>query len=93
LPTALVQQSGYGAWKRPMSATAVSLFPIFLVLLVAAGALWVYQDASAHEKRGKPVYFSAGSLEINAPTVWAVGCLVLCVVFVPLYITCRRTAD
>ena len=76
-----------------MTTTAVSLLPIFLVLLVAAGTLWVYQDASAHEKRGSPVYFSAGSLEINAPAVWAVGCLVLCVIIVPLYITCRRTAD
>ncbi|NUP50144.1 MAG: hypothetical protein HOW97_22960 [Catenulispora sp.] len=72
--------------------SAVTLVPIFLVVVVVVSALWVYQDASAHEERGAPVYFSAGTIEISSPTVWSVGCLVLWVVFLPLYVTCRRAA-
>ena len=70
--------------------TAVSLVPILLVVVVAVTALWVYQDASAFEQRGAPVYFSVGGIEISTPAVWSVGCLVLWVVFLPLYVTCRR---
>jgi hypothetical protein len=75
-----------------MGASTVSLVPIFLVLLIAATALWVYQDATAHARRDTPVRFVAGSIEVSTPIVWAVGCLVLWVIFMPLYVTCRKQA-
>ncbi|MFF9180765.1 hypothetical protein ACF09Q_07080 [Streptomyces misionensis] len=54
---------------------------------------WIYQDASAHARHGTPVYFSAGSIELSKPATWALGCLCLWLVFLPLYLTCRRQAS
>ncbi|MET8719145.1 hypothetical protein [Streptomyces misionensis] len=54
---------------------------------------WIYRDASAHAKRGTPMYFSAGSIELSKPATWALGCLCLWLVFLPLYLTCRRQAS
>lgn len=71
------------------SSLAVALAPIVVVAMLVATLLWVYADASAHAKQGTPVYFSIGSLEVNTPTAWAVGCLCLWIVFTPLYVTCR----
>ena len=76
-----------------MGSGAVTLVPVFVVLFLAATSVWVYQDATDHAKRGRPVYFSVGSLELSAPAVWAAACLVLWVLVMPLYITCRRQAD
>jgi hypothetical protein len=75
-----------------MGASTVSFVPIFLVLLIAATALWVYQDATAHARRDTAVRFVAGSIVVSTPIVWAVGCLTLWVIFIPLYITCRKQA-
>jgi len=73
--------------------SAIALVPIVIVLFLAATSLWVYQDAANHARRGRPVYFSAGNLEVSAPAVWAAGCLALWVFVMPLYITCRKHAD
>jgi amino acid transporter len=75
-----------------MGTSTVSSAPIFLVLLLVGVSLWVFRDAGAHAERGRPVRFAAGSIEVSAPAVWAVGCLFLCVIFMPLYLTCRRQA-
>jgi hypothetical protein len=75
-----------------MGTTTVSLLPVFVVLFLVATSLWVYRDASTLAERGTPVRFVAGSIEVATPGVWAVGCLALWVVFVPLYITCRKQA-
>ncbi|MER8184600.1 hypothetical protein [Kitasatospora sp. NPDC094015] len=71
------------------STATTALIPLVLLL---ASVLWVYQDASAHDDRGASVRFSAGSVEVSGPAVWAVGCLCLWVVFMPLYLVCRRQA-
>jgi uncharacterized membrane protein YidH (DUF202 family) len=76
-----------------MGASTVWFVPIVVVLLLAGMALWDFQDASAHVRRGTPVRFTAGSIEVSTPVVWAVGCLFLWVIFMPLYITCRRQAS
>ncbi len=73
--------------------TAVTLLPLYIVLFLAAMALFVYEDASALARKGRTVYFSAGSFEVRTPVAWAVGCLCLWVFFMPLYITCRRHTD
>ena len=63
--------------------------PILVLLLVVATDLWVYADAKAHRERGTPVVFSAGSLKVDTPAAWFVGCLLLWIVFFPLYTTRR----
>ncbi|MFE9425873.1 hypothetical protein ACFYNO_23250 [Kitasatospora sp. NPDC006697] len=66
-----------------------TLIPL-AVLLGSVG--WVYQDASARARRGTPVYFSAGWIELSKAATWALGCLCLWIVILPLYLTCRRQA-
>lgn len=72
--------------------TSVALIPILTATLLAATSLWVYRDAQASAARGRPVYFSIGTIEISTPTAWAIGCLCLWFLFTPLYLTCRRSA-
>ncbi|MER7367098.1 hypothetical protein ACI2LC_37990 [Nonomuraea wenchangensis] len=74
-----------------MMGSYVTTLISLAVLLGSVG--WVYQDASAHARRGTPIYFSAGSIELSQPTTWALGCLCLWIVFLPLYLTCRRQAS
>ncbi|WP_042373076.1 hypothetical protein [Streptacidiphilus neutrinimicus] len=75
-----------------MEASATALIPVVTVLALAATVLWVYQDATAHERRGTPVCFTAGSIEVCRPVVWALCCLCLWIFFMPLYLTSRRQA-
>jgi hypothetical protein len=70
-----------------------ALVPVVVALFLCATALWVYQDATSHAERGAPVSFSTGSIEIGTPGGWAVGCLCLWIIFMPLYLTCRKNAD
>jgi hypothetical protein len=72
--------------------STTELVPAVTVLALAATVLWVYLDASAHARRGAPVSFTAGSIEVSTPVAWALGCLCLWIIFMPLYITCRRQA-
>lgn len=72
-----------------MGSYVTTLIPLAVLL---ASVSWVYQDASVHAKRGTPVYFSAGSIEVSKPATWALGCLCLWIIFMPLYLTCRRQA-
>ncbi|HEY3873165.1 MAG TPA: hypothetical protein VGM10_32715 [Actinocrinis sp.] len=76
-----------------MAPTAGDLLvPIIALAVLVVSGLWVYSDAASHAERGRPVFFSAGSLEIRSPGVWAIGSLVLWVFFLPLYLTCRKNA-
>ena len=70
-----------------MGSYVTTLVPLGVLL---ATVLWVYQDASAQARRGTPVFFSVGSVEVSKPATWALGCLCVWVVFTPLYLTCRR---
>lgn len=73
-----------------MGSYVTTLIPLG-ILFGSVG--WIYRDASAHAKRGTPMYFSAGSIELSKPATWALGCLCLWLVFLPLYLTCRRQAS
>ncbi len=66
-----------------------AVLPTLLLLLVLAVDLWVYADAKAHEERGTPVVFSSGFLNVDTPAAWFVGCLLLWILFFPLYIDRR----
>ncbi|MBF9072759.1 hypothetical protein [Streptacidiphilus fuscans] len=73
-----------------MGSYLTTLIPLAFLL---ASVGWVYQDASLRTRRGTPVYFSAGSIEVSKPATWALGCLCLWLIFMPLYLTCRRPGN
>jgi hypothetical protein len=62
------------------------LLPIFVLAVGLAIDFWVYSDAKAYEERGRPVVFSAGSLEVNTPTASFLACLLMWLLFLPLHI-------
>jgi hypothetical protein len=61
--------------------------PIIAFLVVLAVDLWVYRDARSRQRRGDPATVSIGSLHVETPEAWFLGCLLLIIVFVPLYLT------
>jgi hypothetical protein len=69
-----------------------ALVPILVLLLVLASDLWVLADAKAHLERGTPVTFSTDFLTVETPVAWFVLCLLVWILFFPLYITLRRRA-
>jgi hypothetical protein len=73
-----------------MSGTALA--PITVLVPILATDAWVYSDASARNERGSPVVVSIGRFEIDTPAAWFVGCLILWIVFFPLYLTARGLA-
>lgn len=73
-----------------MSGPSVTaLLSIFVLLPVLATDVWVYGDARAQDERGTPVVFSAGTFDIDTPAAWFFGCLLLWIVFFPLYVSRR----
>ena len=66
-----------------------ALVPILILLLLGAIDLWVYADAKAYSKRGTRVVLSTGFLTVDTPAAWFFGCLLLSIVFIPLYLTIR----
>ncbi|HEY0534882.1 MAG TPA: hypothetical protein VGD29_25130 [Actinoplanes sp.] len=73
----------------------VTLSPALLVsvavLLVALGSdLWVLGDARERLRRGERVSVAIGNLRVETPEAWFLGCVVLWVVFLPLYLTATR---
>jgi hypothetical protein len=73
-----------------MSATAV--IPLLALVVVLITAAWVHADARASSDAGTPVVVVVGDLRIEAPEAWLVGCLVLWIVFFPLYLVARRNS-
>jgi hypothetical protein len=63
--------------------------PILLLLIVLATDVWVYLDAKALSNRGTSVYVALGSLRVDTPAAWFVGCVLLWIVFFPLYLSAR----
>lgn len=71
-----------------MTAFALTvLAPTIAVLVVLVLDAWVYKDASQRLRHGNRVSVSLGSLRIETPEAWFLGCLILWVVFFPLYLT------
>ena len=66
---------------------------LVLLVVVAALDLWVYLDARARQRRGREVSLTVGSLQIDRPEVWLALCLVLFVLFFPLYLVARRETE
>ena len=64
-----------------------ALIPTVAVLLVLGTDAWVYADARDRLRRGARVSVSVGSFQVDTPQAWFLGCLILWVVFFPLYLT------
>ncbi|MEU9891278.1 hypothetical protein [Sphaerisporangium sp. NPDC051011] len=64
-----------------------AMVPILVLFLLLAADAWVYADAKGRLKRGDRVAFSLGSLRVETPESWFLGCLILWAVFFPLYLT------
>ncbi|WP_323095373.1 hypothetical protein [Intrasporangium sp. YIM S08009] len=60
-----------------------------LVLIVAVASVWVLTDARSRAERGRPVTMTVLGLTVDRPEVWAALCLVVVLVFLPLYLTAR----
>lgn len=72
-----------------MAGSATVLVPVFIFIGLLAVDRWVYVDAQVHTERGSPVVFSNGSFRVDSPGAWALGCLLLWIIFFPLYLTSR----
>jgi hypothetical protein len=69
--------------------TVVQALPLLLVFLVLSIDSWVYMDARTQADRGTPVVFSYGQFKVDTPMGWFLGCLILWIVFFPLYLAGR----
>ncbi len=59
------------------------------MLIVAVASVWVLTDARSRAERGRPVTMTVLGLTVDRPEVWAALCLVVVLVFLPLYLTAR----
>lgn len=67
-----------------------------LPALVIAGVVvcvdvWVLADARRWARQGTPVVFRFGPFTIATPEAWALACLLLFVISVPIYAVARRS--
>lgn len=63
--------------------------PLLLVMIVGATSLWVLADARSRVKVDRPVTVTFGSVTVDRPEVWATLCLLVVVLFLPLYLVAR----
>jgi hypothetical protein len=67
--------------------------PVIAVLVVVGLGLWVFSDARARQGTRREVTVTIGSMHIDRPEVWTACCLVVFVVFFPLYLVARRESE
>ena len=65
------------------------LLPLVVLAVFLAVDAWVYFDARAQAEHGTPVVFSLGAFVVDTPEMWFACCLILFVIFVPLYLAGR----
>jgi hypothetical protein len=87
--TALSAERSHGCGRLAeldaLSPTA--LLSIALLLLALTVDVWIYSDARRRQQSGQVPTVSIGSFRIETPEAWFFGCLLLWVIFVPLYLT------
>jgi hypothetical protein len=64
-----------------------AVWSIAVLVLALTVDVWVYGDARKRHLHGHPTSVSIGSLRVQTPEAWFLACLLLWVVFVPLYLT------
>jgi hypothetical protein len=72
--------------------SAPALAPLIVLLAILTIDLWVYADARKRRDNDRPVVAAIGSLRIDTPEAWLAGCLLLSIVFIPLYLAARDDA-
>jgi hypothetical protein len=88
LPTGSGQDSRATAGRVQFIGLA-ALVPVLVLLALLATDLWVYMDAKTQAEHGVPVAFTWGSFKVDTPTEWFVACLLLSILFIPLYLVGR----
>ncbi|GAB1817743.1 hypothetical protein [Herbidospora sp. RD11066] len=68
-------------------ATLTATVPLLALFVLLTTGAWVHSDAHARRERGTLPVVTVGTLRIDSPAAWFLGCLVLWVVFFPLYLT------
>ncbi|MBV8984057.1 MAG: hypothetical protein JO248_06415 [Acidimicrobiia bacterium] len=66
-----------------------SLLPLIILAFVLGTDFWVYADAKRQDERGAPPVVTLLTIEIGTPNAWLVGCLLLWIIFFPLYLVAR----
>jgi hypothetical protein len=66
--------------------------PFIVLALFWASDLWVFEDARKRHQLGTPVVWAGGPLRLETPVVWLIACLLLWIVFFPLYLFSRRSS-
>ena len=66
-----------------------ALVPSVVLLAILAIDIWVYADARRCSAQGSPVVACIGAFVIETSETWFLRCLVLFVVFFPLYLVNR----
>ena len=66
-----------------------AVIPVLVVVVLLAIDLWVYADAKRCAGAGAPVRLRVGTFVVETPLAWFVACLVLWVVFFPVYVVSR----
>lgn len=66
-----------------------TVVPLALVIIVGAIGLWVYLDAKRCADEGAPVAFRIGGFVIATPVAWLLACVVVWIVFFPMYVVSR----
>lgn len=67
------------------------LGPLLIAAVVVGLDLWVLADARRSATQGTPVVFRFGSLTIGTPAAWAIACLLVFAIFMPIYVVARRS--
>jgi hypothetical protein len=70
-------------------AENVLLIPLVVMCLLGACALWVLRDARVRARHGQPVGLYVGNLQLDEPEAWALACLLMWILFFPLYLKAR----
>jgi hypothetical protein len=70
---------------------SATLVPVFVLVVILAIDAWVYQDAKRCADEGAPVVLRVGTFVLATPTQWFVACLLLWIIFFPLYLVSRSS--
>ena len=63
--------------------------PLLLLVLVVATDVWVYVDAKRCADAGSAVFLKIGTFKIDTPLAWLVACIIVWIVFFPMYLVSR----
>lgn len=69
--------------------TDPSASSLFVLIAWLMSIVWVYRDARARARAGRPVRLMAGWFQVTSADAWTAGCVILWIVFFPMYLVAR----